>query len=289
MPVLLPASLPEAFDALAADPAAQLLAGGTDFMVEANAGHRRPGSVVSLTRVKELRGFRLDGQSVVIGAGLTYTEMMEPGFAELVPGLAQAARTVGSPQIRNAGTIGGNLATASPAGDTLPILAALDADVTVASSPRERRTVKLAELITGPKRHTLEPGEIILDVRVPARAGRQEFLKVGTRNAMVIAVASVAVVVDFAGRSVRVALGSVGPTVIRAHEAEHEAARLIDWDSNRLVGSLDGWGDFDDLVRAAARPIDDHRSTAAFRRHAAAICAKRALERIVDGRGSEAA
>lgn len=289
MPVFVPASLDEAFATLEGQPGAQLLAGGTDFMVEVNAGRRRPAVVVSLGAVPELKGWRLDGDEVVLGAGLTYTEMMSPELAEHVPGLAQAARTVGSPQIRNAGTLGGNIATASPAGDTLPMLSALDATIMVGRGGGGRRVAGLAELVTGPKRTTLQPGEIVLEVRVPARAGHQEFLKVGTRNAMVIAVASAAVVVDFDRRSVRVALGSVGPVVIRAKDAEREVAKLIDWEARRLVGPLDGWGGFRQLVRAAARPIDDHRSTAAYRRHAAGVCATRALRRAFSSQESTAA
>jgi CO/xanthine dehydrogenase FAD-binding subunit len=204
---------------------------------------------------------------------------LSPDLARLIPGLARAARTVGSPQIRNAGTIGGNLGTASPAGDTLPVLAALDADIVVGHAGGTRRTVPIGELIVGPKRTSLEPGEIILEVRVPAEFGRQDFLKVGTRNAMVIAVASVAVVVDWIGRGVRVALGSAGPVVIRANEAEALAASRIDWDERRLVDGEGGLDDFVALVRSAARPIDDHRSTAEYRRHAVGVCAKRALGR----------
>ena len=289
MPVFVPRSLEEAFDALEEVPAAELLAGGTDFMVEVNYGRRRPSAVVALGQVRELKGWRLEGDEVVLGAGLTYTEMESPELAALVPALAQAARTVGSPQIRNAGTIGGNLGTASPAGDTLPVLAALEASVTVGRGDGTKRSLSLDELVTGPKRTVLEPGEIILDVHLPASRGRQEFLKVGTRNAMVIAVASAAVVVDFERRSVRIALGSVGPVVLRAREAEREAERLIDWEGRRLTGRLDGWGDYGELVRAAARPIDDHRSTAAYRRHAVGVCACRGLERAVSSEESEAA
>jgi CO/xanthine dehydrogenase FAD-binding subunit len=281
MAVFVPRSLAEAFAALEEAPDAQLLAGGTDFMVEVNYGHRHPSAVVALGQVPELKGWYHEGDDIVLGAGLTYTEMLSPALSGLVPGLAQAARTVGSPQIRNAGTLGGNLATASPAGDTLPILSALGASVTIGRSDGSRRSLGLDELITGPKATVLRPGEIVLDARVPARGGRQEFLKVGTRNAMVIAVASAAVVVDFERKSVRVALGSVGPVVIRAREAEHEAERLMDWDERRLTGHVDRRGDFGELVKAAVRPIDDHRSTAAYRRHAAGVCAVRGLMRAV--------
>jgi CO/xanthine dehydrogenase FAD-binding subunit len=150
-------------------------------MVDVNAGRLRPDAVVALRKVPELRGWRRVDGHVELGAGLTYTDLERPALAELVPALAQAARTVGSPQIRNAGTLGGNIATASPAGDTLPVLAAMDAVVTCASMLGVRE-LSLPELVTGPKRTTLRPGELIVSVRVPVLQGPQEFLKVGTRN-----------------------------------------------------------------------------------------------------------
>ncbi len=279
MLVSLPTSLEEAFDGFERCPEAQLLAGGTDFMVEVNFALRRPPAVICLRKVEELKQWTLEGDEVVLGAGITYSELMAPPLSDLLPGLALASRTVGSPQIRNAGTLGGNLGTASPAGDSLPVLAALDARIVVAS-PKARRSLALNELIVGPKRTSLEPGEIIAEVRIPAAFGSQEFLKVGTRNAMVIAVASVAVVVDWVGQSVRCALGSVGPVVIRAEEAERLISSEIDWSARALPGRQT-IEEFTDLVRSAARPIDDHRSTADYRRHAVGICAQRALSRIL--------
>ncbi|HLN04690.1 MAG TPA: FAD binding domain-containing protein [Acidimicrobiales bacterium] len=278
MTVFVPVSLEEAFDAFDQCPDAHLLAGGTDFMVEVSFAHRRPPAVICLRKVAELTGWRLEGSEVVLGAGITYTELMGDELAGPLPGLAQASRTVGSPQIRNAGTLGGNLGTASPAGDTLPVLAALDAMMTVAS--REgRRDLRLDDLVVGPKLTTLRPGEVIVEVRLPASLGSQEFLKVGTRNAMVIAVANVALVVDWLGHSVRCALGSVGPTVIRASDAEEFVASRIDWSGRTLTDAADV-AEFAALVRSAARPIDDHRSTADYRRHAVGVCAHRALERV---------
>ena len=138
--------------------------------------------------------------------------------------MAQAARTVGSPQIRNAGTIGGNLGTASPAGDTLPVLVALGATVEVASATA-RRALPIGEFLTGPKSTALVPGELIVSVRVPVAGGPQEYLKVGVRNAMVIAVASVAMVVDRDAGTVGVGLGSVGPTALSAPDACRVARR----------------------------------------------------------------
>lgn len=279
MTVAVPKSLGEALGLLAEDPQAHVLAGGTDFMVEVNYGHRQPGTVVSLRRVDELRGWRRDGDTLVLGAGLRYVEMMASDLAQLAPALAQAARTVGSPQIRNTGTLGGNVATASPAGDTLPVLAALDAVVTVASTDGER-SVPLDELIVGVKRTTMEPHELIIAVRIPVAAGPQEFLKIGTRNAMVISVASVALVVDLNRHTVACALGSVATTPRRCTEAEAMAIDEIDW----KLGRIDDprvYETFGSMCAAAASPIDDHRSTADYRRHGVGVMARRALMRAL--------
>jgi CO/xanthine dehydrogenase FAD-binding subunit len=280
MSITVPDTLPAVYAALDADPDAEILAGGTDFMVEVNFGLRRPSSVIALRNVAELRGWHRDGDTLIIHGGCTYREMQEEAFASLVPALATAARTVGSPQIRNAGTIGGNVATASPAGDTLPVLAALDATVTLGSSAGTRN-VALTEFIVGPKRTTRAHGEVIVDVRVPVLDGPQEYLKIGTRNAMVIAVADVALIVDRAGHNVRVAMGSVGPTVLRAAAAEEFAASQIDWRSGAVADVVGTSNTFGAMVGAAARPIDDHRSTAAYRRRGIEVLASRAMSRVL--------
>ena len=278
MTLLLPRSVDEVCAELAARPDAELLAGGTDLMVGVNAGRHRVATVIALDGVEGLRGWRRDGDHLVLGAAVTYAELCRADLAELAPVLAQAARTVGSPQIRNVGTLGGNLATASPAGDTLPGLAALDAVVLVRSLGGHRE-IPFAEFCVGPKRSALGPGELIVGVRVPVARGPQEFLKVGTRNAMVIAVAAVAVVADRTDRTIRVGLGSVGPTPLRAPEAEAWAADHVDWGRLALddPASADQFGR---LVAAAARPIDDHRSTAQYRRHCVGVLARRALLRM---------
>jgi len=276
---LAPLDVESVIAGLAADPDAQVLAGGTDFMVEVNCGHRRPRSVISLRRVAEMQQWSVEGEVVRIGAGVPYSRIERGAIAELAPCLAQAARTVGSPQIRNAGTIGGNLATASPAGDTLPPLAALEATVEVAG-PDGRRRLRIDELVVGPKRTSLDGGELIVSVDVPIVAGHQEYLKVGTRNAMVISIAGVALVMDVAGRSIRCALGSVGPVPIRATGAEAFVTGRIDWDAGRL--SDDDAAAFGVMVAEASRPIDDHRSSAEYRRHAIDVCARRAIRRAVD-------
>ncbi len=272
-------TLDDALGAVADQPGAQVLSGGTDFMVEVNFGQRRPTDVVTLRRVTELRDFQRRNGSVELGAGLTYSRMQQPELADLVPALAQAARTVGSPQIRNAGTLGGNLGTSSPAGDTLPALAALDASIEVASV-RGRRTLGLDELIVGPKKNSLEPDELIVGATVPVASGPQEFLKIGTRNAMVIAVCSVALVVDSEARAVRCALGAAGPVIIRATEAEEWIAQRVNWDTGRIDDPRLA-SEFGQRVAAAARPIDDHRSTADYRRHGIGVLATRALERAL--------
>jgi len=278
-PVVVPRSLDEAVEALARDPGAMVLAGGTDLMVAVNAGQVRPSSVVATTQVTELHGWSRDDGHVTLGAGLTYTEMEQGEFATLVPALAQAARTIGSPQIRNAGTLGGNIGTASPAGDTLPVLVALDAVVTC-RGPEGDRDVPLTELITGVKRTGLRPGELVVSVRFPAARGPQEFLKVGPRNAMVISVVAVAVVVDTVARTVRCGLGSVAPVPVRAREAEDWVVDHVDWEEGRVPDPRT-YETFGRLAAEATRPIDDHRSTADYRRHAVAVCARRALMRAL--------
>lgn len=277
-------SIDEACASLAAHPDALVLAGGTDLMVEVNRGVRTIGHVVAVDRIPELRGWSLEGDRADVlrlGAGTTCTDLAEPALASLVPALAQAARTVGSPQIRNAATLGGNLATASPAGDTLPVLAALDAEIELQSAGGARR-LPLDEFVTGVKANALIPGELITVIRVPVLEGPQEFLKVGTRNAMVIAVTSLALVVDRPGRNVRIALGSVAPVPLRAVEAEVLVAERLDFE-NMASPDSDLVDRFADLVADAARPIDDHRSSAAYRRHAVRVLARRAILRAFPG------
>ena len=249
-------------------------------MVEVNAGHRRPATVVALDRIAELKGWRWAGDTLWLGAGLTYTEMLDPALARLIPALTQAARTVGSPQIRNAGTLGGNLGTASPAGDTLPVLAALDAIVEL-HGPAGRRDVRIQDFVIGPKHTSLDARELVVGVRVPVLRGHQEFRKVGVRNAMVIAVASMAFAADEQSRSVRCALGAVGPVPLRATDAEQWLASRIDWDHrvNASPGDLERFGH---LVTQASRAIDDHRGTAAYRTHAVGVLARRAAAHLFE-------
>ncbi len=289
MPVFAPTTVEEATGLLDEHPAAMLLAGGTDAMVEINDGRLRPaGTVIALDAVAALRSWRYEQatSTVVIGAGVTYTELLREPLASLLPALAEASRTVGSPQIRNAGTLGGNLGTCSPAGDGLPVLAALDATVTLASSTGER-LMAVTDFMVGVKRTALRPGELITEITVPVVDGWQGYAKVGVRNAMVIAIASACLVVDPSERSVRIALGSVGPTVLRCPEAESFLADAIDWDAptGRAATPVDpdALRRFGELAGAASRPITDHRSTEAYRRHAVSVLATRLARRSLAG------
>ena len=276
--VALPATLHDALAAVAADPDATVLAGGTDLMVEMNYGHARPRSIVSLRRVAELDGWRREGDELWLGARLSHQDIERSELATLVPALARAASTIGSPQIRATGTLGGNLGTASPAGDTLPVLASLDARVELASLADGRRELPLMSFVTGVKRTALRPGELICGVRFPLPRGPQEFLKIGTRNAMVISVANCALVVDLDRRLLRCTLGSVGTVPIRCTAAEAFVVDLVDWDEATMVDPQ-AYERFGALCAEAARPITDHRSTADYRRLACGVIARRALRR----------
>lgn len=281
MSVAVPTSLDEALNLLAENPAATVLAGGTDYMVETNFGHRTPGDVVALRRVGELATWSHDASAatVTIGSGVPYAEMERGPLATLLPALAEAARTVGSPQIRAAGTLGGNLGTCSPAGDGLPVLSALDATVHLRSATGER-TLPVHEFMVGVKRTALAPGELITAVTVPVLDGWQGYAKVGVRNAMVIATASACLAHDRARSTIRLALGAVGPTIIRCREAEAWLTGQHDLSGTASVPA-DVAAEFGRRAGEESRPIDDHRSTAAYRRHAVSVLATRLLRRAL--------
>jgi len=260
--VITPRSLDEALRAKSEHPEARPIAGGTDLLVELNFDRARPETILNLAEVPELKGWSRANGSVRLGAGLTYSEAMQPELAALLPALAEASRTVGSPQIRNRGTIGGNLGTASPAGDALPPLLVTDSEVEVASV-RGSRTLPLDEFLVGVKRNALEPDELIVGVRVRNASGGQTFMKVGPRNAMVIAVVSLAVRADRESGTLSAAFGSAAPV-----------ATLV-------AAPIEDAADFPERVAEAARPIDDVRGTAAYRRHALRVLTTRALERVL--------
>lgn len=281
----MPTTVEEVLAHLDERPDAVLLSGGTDVMVEINMAHRKaPAEVIALRRVKELRTWRHEGAAdgsggtVTIGSGVPYAEMEHGPLAELFPALAEAARTVGSPQIRAAGTLGGNLGTCSPAGDGLPVLYALDAIAHVRSA-KDQRDVPVGKFMVGVKENVLDPGELITGVTLPVRRGWQGYSKVGVRNAMVIATASACLATDRERGAVSLALGAVGTTIIRCRDAENWLAAQVDLTAERLDISDDLVREFGRRAAADARPIDDHRSTAAYRGHAVAVLSSRLLRR----------
>jgi CO/xanthine dehydrogenase FAD-binding subunit len=276
--ILRPGTLDEALELRAAHPDAQALAGGTDLMVELNFDRARPAAILDLTRVPELTTWAPENGGVRVGAGVTYTRIIAE-LGDRLPGLAIASRTVGSLQIRNRGTVGGNLATASPAGDGLPPLYTSGAVVEVAST-RGTRQLPVAQLITGPKRTALAPDELITAYTLPAASGPQQFAKVGTRNAMVIAVCSFSLALWPERRRVATCIGSAGPTPLRAAEAEAFIEGVLEehdhWSSGAPLPDR-AVERFGELAGAAARPIDDVRGTARYRRHAVGVMARRTL------------
>lgn len=276
-PVALPTTLDGAVEALAERPNAVLLAGGTDVMVQINFGERSPSGIVALRRVPELGGWREEIDAIRLGPMLTFREIQRD-LSQKLPAVAIASRTVGSPPIRSRGTIGGNLVTASPAGDLLPVLVALDASVEI-RSPEGHRTMAVSEFLVGPKRSACGPGEVLSGIRVPKVDGPQQFLKVGPRNAMVISLAGLALVLDTQHKQVRCALGSVGPTVFRTKRAEEFLSERLDWSALHVTPQ-----DADEFARITgeeAAPITDKRSTADYRRHCIQVLAGRALKRSV--------
>jgi CO/xanthine dehydrogenase FAD-binding subunit len=278
MEFLAPTSLVDALAAKAEQPDAMPIIGGTDVMVELNFDRHRPPALLDLTRVPELAEWSLDAGRVRLGAGVTYTRVIEE-LGALLPGLAMASRTVGSPQIRNRGTVGGNLGAASPAGDSHPALLAAETEVEL-SSATGVRTVPIEEFYTGVKKHTGRPDELITAVIITPPSGPQQFSKIGTRNAMVIAVSAFGIALHPEREEVRTGIGSAAPTPRRAYDAEEFAAQAIAeaglWESRSdLPASL--VTEFGERVKTAAEPIDDVRGTAAYRLHALAVMARRTL------------
>lgn len=279
MPVVRPRSVDHLLELLADTPEVSVLAGGTDMMVEINLHGRRPGTVVPIGALEELRHWEHQTRlgTVTIGAAVPYADMETGELAELVPALAQAARTVGSPQIRATGTIGGNLGTCSPAGDILPVLGALDGVIHVRHRDHSR-DVHLSDFMTGVKRNALRPGEFVHSVTVPVINGWQGYAKVGTRNAMVISTASACLVHDADRGHVALALGAVAPTIIRATQTEAWLSTRVDLRGSFRV-SRETTEEFGRRAASETSPISDHRSTADYRRHAVSVLARRLLER----------
>jgi CO/xanthine dehydrogenase FAD-binding subunit len=278
MTVIVAKELTTALTALREHSDARLIQGGTDLMVEINFNHVKPTTMISLRDIESLRTIRRDQPGMLsIGSGVPYSIIEgEPVLSE-IPALAQAARTVGSPQIRAAGSLGGNLGTCSPAGDTLPVMFALDAMIHL-STVDSSRVVSIHDFMTGVKRSVRQHDEIITTIDFPIINGWQGYSKVGVRNAMVISVASACLVADHENSDVRIALGSVGPTIIRCRAAEAWLKTTLDL-STRDAISLDVANEFGRRAAEESSPIDDHRSTAQYRRHAISVLASRLLRK----------
>ncbi|WP_416873038.1 FAD binding domain-containing protein [Kitasatospora sp. SC0581] len=280
MEFLRPATWDEALAAKAEYPTALPVSGGTDVMVELNFDVHRPSAILDLNRITELAEWSNDGEVVRLGAAVPYARII----AELsgpLPGLALAAHTVGSPQIRNRGSVGGNLGAASPAGDSHPALLAAGRDVFVeAASVRGTRLIPIDDFYVGVKRNLLAADELIRAVLIPVADGPQQFSKIGTRNAMVIAVCAFGFALHPRNGTVGTGIGSAAPTPRRAVEAEEYLQGVLAerglWESGELLGA-EVVQRFGELVKAAASPIDDVRGTADYRRHALAVMARRTL------------
>lgn len=278
MDFLQPATWAEALEAKAAHPDAVPIAGGTDVMVGLNFGHLRPALLLDLTRVAELRDWAVTDGAVRLGAGVSYARVISE-LGDRLPGLAMASRTIGSPQIRNRGTVAGNLATASPAGDAHPALLAAGAEVEVASV-RGTRRIPIDDFYTGVKRNAMDGDELITAVHVVPPSGPQQYSKIGTRNAMVISVAAFGLALHPDRRAVGTGIGSAAPTPRRAPAAEEFLAGELDssglWESRAELPEATVTR-FGELVAAAAAPIDDVRGSARYRVHALSVMARRAL------------
>jgi CO/xanthine dehydrogenase FAD-binding subunit len=278
MEFLQPTSWDEALALKAEHPGSMPIAGGTDVMVELNFDRHRPPALLDLTRVAELREWGTDDGHIRLGASVSYTRIIDELGAEL-PGLAMASRTVGSPQIRNRGTVGGNLGAASPAGDAHPALLAAEAEVELASTRGVRR-IPVDEFFTGVKRNAAHADELIAAILIVPPTGPQQFSKIGTRNAMVISVAAFGLALHPERKAVGTGIGSAAPSPRRAPDAERFLADALEeaglWETR---GELpDGIAhEFGERVRAAAAPIDDVRGSAAYRLHSLSVMARRTL------------
>lgn len=271
-----PKTTADAAAALAEEPGrARPVAGATDLAVHIRASHDGPETLVDLTCVDELAAVRVDGGRLSIGAAATHALVAEhPVVGERAAVLAQACGTVGAPQIRARGTIGGNIANASPAADATVALVALDAVATLVSA-RGERDIPVAELFTGPGSTVLEPDELLTRVGfdLPGDEATSVYRKVGQRKALAIAIASVAATYDPATGAVRIALGSVAPTIIRATGAE--AVFAAGGDVMELIGAAAA-----EAARASS-PIDDVRASAEYRAILVEELTRTALEELV--------
>lgn len=276
----LPETVDEALAALTARPGARIMGGGTELMPDWSSGRFEPSGYVSLRHVRELDGIRRDRDALVIGAMTPIADLVPSPVADLAPALAEAADSLGTPQVRNLGTIGGNVVSAQPFRNLLPALLALEAEIDLVSS-RGVRTVAYRGFTLAPGETVREADELVAAIRVPVLDGFQSYVKVGGRNAQFVATASAALVVDRADRSLRLGLGNAAPTPIRAEEAEAFAATGVDWENESVTAAVAE--EFGRFAATSASPPDDFVASDAYRRHAVGVLARRLLVRAFPG------
>jgi CO/xanthine dehydrogenase FAD-binding subunit len=274
--VAIPETLSEVLAALQARPDARVIAGGTELMPDLLAGRKHPTGFVSLRKVGALRGVRRDGPALVVGAATPIVDLLDLPEA---PALAAAAASLGTPQVRNQATAGGNVMSALPFRNLLPALVALDAEVELASADGTRR-VPYRDFTLAPGATRLADGEVLAALRVPVVDGFQSYVKVGRRNAQFVAVSSAALVVDDRARALRIGLGNAARIPVRAPAAEAFAAAHADWEARTLAA--DAAAEAARLAAADADPPDDPIASAAYRRHATGVLVRRLLERAFD-------
>jgi CO/xanthine dehydrogenase FAD-binding subunit len=279
MTIFSPRSLTEALQVLNEHPTARLLAGGTDTMVEINFRHFEPSDIISLRHVQELQVFETLSAGYRLGSAIPYKQFENGSFSHVSGALSEASRTVGSPQIRATGTIGGNLGTCSPAGDTLPVLSALDAQIEL-SSVKGIRMLSIHDFMLGVKRNARVSNEIITAIHIPKINGFQGYAKVGVRNAMVISIASACLIHNTDKSHISLALGAVGPTIIRCRTAEKWLTENADLSTSTAL-TTKVIEEFGRLAASEALPITDHRSTAEYRKYAVGVLAQRLLKRAM--------
>ncbi len=258
-------------------PSVKVLAGGTDLLADLKSTAHGPRVVVDISRAADMRQIEVTERGLSIGALATHTDIMRsPVIREMFPALVDAAHTIGAVQTRNLGTLGGNLVTAVPSMDSGPTLVALDAEVTIAGPAGERR-LPLAEFFAGPRKTVLKPDELLIEILIPRQnLGKPaHFLKMGLRKGQALALVNVAASlwIDVASntlRAVRIALGAVAPTIIRAPQAEaYLEGRAATPEAMAEAGRL---------AVAGAKPISDFRASAEYRRDLISVLTRRALE-----------
>ncbi len=266
----------EALEAKRRRPGARFVAGGTEVMADQNLGLIEPNGYLSLRGITELSGIAATADGLVIGAGVVVARLLDDPLLAAHPLLCKAARAFGTRQVRSRATVGGNVASGLPDRTLTPCLLALEATVQVAAASGVRRSMPLANLLAAAGGTTLAAGELVLSVTVPAIEGYQDYFMVGPRNAQFYPTASIALVVAWKDRDVRLGLGNAGPAAVRAARAEGYARDAIDWPARRIAGEVAAT--FGKLAADGCAPVADAAAGADYRRHAVEVMARRALE-----------